>query len=141
MVYLGKPSGMKADMFMRDSNHLFYSDKALFDEMLFPWCDLKHHKGTTQGTTWLDEPLLSQQPYDADEDTTPGDFLDSLPEKINDGGSTQPPAKVDIQLPPLPPDVQQALPPTEDPVPNPTPQLQRSQRLRKHTTCPDNVYG
>ena len=87
MVYLGRPSGMKADMFMCDSNRLFYSDKVLFDEMLFPRCETKHRKGTTRGTTRLDEPLLSQPPYDADEDTTPGDLLDSLPEKIIDGES------------------------------------------------------
>ena len=127
-------------MFMRDSNRLFYSDKALFDEMLFPRCDSKHRKGTTWGTTRLDEPLSSQPPFD-NEDTTPGDLLDSLPEKIIDGESAQPPAEVDIQPPAPPPEVLQVPPPAEDPVPDPAPQPQRSQRLRKHTTRPDNVYG
>jgi hypothetical protein len=36
MIYLGRQAGMKANVFMRTPNTLFYSDKALFDELLFP---------------------------------------------------------------------------------------------------------
>jgi hypothetical protein len=132
---------MKADMFMRKSNRLFYSDKALFDELLFPRCDSKHPKGTTQGTTQLDEPPQNQPPFDVDKDnTTPGDFIDNLPEKIEKERSAQPPAKEE-QLPALPPVVQQAPPPAPEPVPAPALQLRRSERQRKPTTHPDNVYG
>jgi hypothetical protein len=141
MVYLGRPSGIKADMFMRKSNHLLYSDKALFDELLFPQCDSKHPKGTTRGTTQLDEPPQNQPPFDADNDsTTPGDFLDNLPEKIEKERSAQPPAKEE-QLPALPPVVLQAPPPAPEPVPTPALQPRRSECQRKPTTRPDNVYG
>jgi transposase InsO family protein len=141
MVYLGRPSGMKADMFMRKSNRLFYSDKALFDELLFPRCDSKHPKGTTRGTTRLDEPPQNQPPFDADNDsTTPGDLLDNLPEKIVKERSAQPPAEEE-QPPAPPPVVQQAPPPAPEPVPAPALQPRRSERRRKPTTRPDNVYG
>ena len=38
MIYLGRQPGMKADVFMCTPNALFYSDKALFDELHFPKC-------------------------------------------------------------------------------------------------------
>jgi hypothetical protein len=141
MVYLGRPSGMKADMFMHRSNHLFYLDKALFDELLFPRCDSKHPKGTTWGTTRLDEPPQNQLPFDEDKDsTTPGDFIDNLPEKIEKERSAQPPAKEEQPPAPLPV-MLQAPPPAPEPVPTPALQLRRSEHRRKPTTCPDNVYG
>ena len=45
MIYLGRQAGMKADVFMRSPNTLFYSDKALFDETLFPKCKTGEPKG------------------------------------------------------------------------------------------------
>jgi transposase InsO family protein len=49
MIYLGRPSGMKGDMFMRTPNTLFYSDKALFDEILFPCCSNQQTPGKIRG--------------------------------------------------------------------------------------------
>jgi transposase InsO family protein len=51
MIYLGKQASMKGDVYMRTPNTLFYSDKALFDEMLFPCCSMEHKKGKFCGIT------------------------------------------------------------------------------------------
>jgi len=49
MIYLGRPMGMKADVFMRTPNTLFYLDKVLFDEMFFPQCSTGATKGQPRG--------------------------------------------------------------------------------------------
>ena len=71
MVYLGHIEGIKAYSFMRISNNtLFQSTTALFDETLFPKCDISRIRGTTR----IQRPLSDQPSTDASEDTTPGDF-------------------------------------------------------------------
>jgi transposase InsO family protein len=139
MVYLGRQSGMKADVFMRTPNTLFYSDKALFDELLFPRCSSGEPKGIRRRTTLLDEPPSNQPPNDASEDTTPGD-LDFTPPEPPKGGSAPQPDGVD-EVPVDEPDEPQAPPPAPDPVPEPAPQPRRSGRVRKALNRPDNVYG
>jgi hypothetical protein len=80
MIYLGRQAEMKANVFMHTPNTLFYSDKALFDELLFPKCSSECSQGKTHGTTQLDEPLSIQPPHDLFDDPTPGD-LDNIPPK------------------------------------------------------------
>ena len=87
MIYLGRQSGMKADVFMCKSNTLFYSDKALFDELHFPKCSSEHSQGKVHEVTQLDEPPSIQPPYDLFDDPTPGD-LDNNPPKQPKGSST-----------------------------------------------------
>jgi transposase InsO family protein len=152
MIYLGRPNGMKGDMFMRTPNTLFYSDKALFDEMLFPRCSNQQTPGKTRGITQLDEPPSNQPPLDF-EDTTPGDLDLSPPEPPK--GSSAPHPDGDEEVPAVaddPPE-QQAPPHRPDPVPKPkgksrsrpdptsSVEPRRSARLRKVPTDPDNVYG
>jgi transposase InsO family protein len=118
MIYLGRPSGMKGDMFMRTPNTLFHSDKALFDEMLFPRCSNQQTPGKTRGITQLDEPPSNQPPLDF-EDTTPGDLDLSPPEPPK--GSSAPHPDGDEEVPAVaddPPE-QQAPPHRPDPVPKP----------------------
>ena len=136
MIYLGRQSGMKADTFMRNHNTLFYSDKALFDELLYPSCSLEKRPPRV---TRINEPRSNQPPND--EDTTPGD-LDLPPPELPKGsgapksGGTKGKGK-STQTPILPP----ALPPVPAPVPGPSTEPRRSGRLRKQATRPDNVYG
>jgi hypothetical protein len=152
MIYLGRPSRMKGDMFMHTPNTLFYSDKALFDEMLFPHCSNQQTPGKTHGITQLDEPPSNQPPLDF-EDTTPGDLDLSPPEPPKGSSAPQPnrveevPAKADD------PPEQQALPPHPDPVPKPKGKSRsrpettsdvvpkQSEQLRKVPTNPDNIYS
>ena len=132
---------MKADTFMRTPNTLFYSDKALFDELYFPKCLSGDKQGETRGTTCLNRPASNQPPYNASDDTTPGD-LDLAPPEPPKRRCALQPDRVDA----APPDnsekpaEQHALPPVTDPVPAPS-EPRRSARLRKTTTRPDNVYG
>ena len=78
MVYLGYTEGIKAYTFMRTTNNtLFTSTTALFDETLFPKCNT----ACIRGTTHVQLPPTSQPPFDASEDTTPGDFDNPLPSK------------------------------------------------------------
>lgn len=140
MVYLGRPMGMKGDTFMRTPNTLFYSDKALFDEMNFPRCSTGATKGKTRGTTRLDRPVSNQPPYDMSEDTTPGDFDDTPPEPPN-GRRAPSPDGDDGPDHDEGPSKQHAPPSTPDPVPDPTPPPRRSGRVRKLLNRPDNVYG
>ena len=141
MIYLGRQAGMKADTFMRTPNTLFYSDKALFDELYFPKCLSGDKQGKTHGTTCLSRPASNQPPYNASDDTTPGDLDLAPPEPPKRRRALQP-DRVDA----APPDnsekpaEQHALPPVSDPVSAP-PEPRWSARLRKTTTCPDNVYG
>ena len=72
MTYLGRGAGMKADVFMRTPHTLFYSDKALFDEKLFPKCSQGHLGSKPCGVTQLDGPASEQPPLE--DDTTPGDI-------------------------------------------------------------------
>jgi hypothetical protein len=152
MIYLGRPSRMKGDMFMCTPNTLFYSDKALFDEMLFPHCSNQQTPGKIRGTTQLDEPPSNQPPLDF-EDTTPGD-LDLSPPEPPKGSSTPQPNRVEeVPAKADDPPEQQALPPRPDPVPKPKGKSQsrpettsdvaprQSERLRKVPTNPDNIYG
>ena len=131
---------MKADTFMHTPNTLFNSDKALFDELYFPKCLSGDKQGETHGTTCLNRPASNQPPYNASDDTTPGD-LDLAPPEPPKRRRTLQPDRVDA----APPDnsekpaEQHALPPVPDPVPAP-PEPRRSAQLRKTTTCPDNVY-
>ena len=141
MIYLGQQAGMKADVFMRTPNTLFYSDKALFDELYFPICTSGNRQGETRGTTHIDRSASNQPPYNASDDTAPGDF-DLAPPEPPKRRCTLQPDEVDA----APPDnsekpaEQHALLPMPDPVPAP-PEPRQSAQLRKTTTCPDNVYG
>src|SRR3984885_5518671 len=141
MIYLGRQSGMKADAFMRTPNTLFYSDKALFDELYFPKCTSGDRQGETRGTTRLNRPASNQPPYNASDDTTPGD-LDNAPPELQERRRALLPDGVDAAPPDQPGDpAEQQAPP---PVPDPVPALQeprRSTQLRRVTTHPDNVYG
>ena len=122
-------------------NTLFYSDKALFDELYFPKCLSGDKQGETRGITCLNRPASNQPPYYASDDTTPGD-LDPAPPELPNRRHTLQPDRVDA----APPDnsekpaEQHAPPPVTDPVPAP-PEPRWSARLRKTTTRPDNVYG
>ncbi|KAH9008639.1 hypothetical protein EDB85DRAFT_2164076 [Lactarius pseudohatsudake] len=132
-------AGMKADVFMRTPNTLFYSDKALFDEALFPRCPKDNSRREPRGVTQLDETVPDELSKD---DTTPGDD-DNLPPEppIKKGRSAPQPAAgpplsshtrgIGLLLPP-------PLPP--HPVPGPS-EPRRSGRIRKPVTHPDNVYG
>src|SRR6201996_8281229 len=141
MIYLGRQAGMKADVFMSTPNTLFYSDKVLFDELYFPKCTSGNRQGETRGTTHVDRSASNQPPYHASDDTTPGDLDDTPPELpkrrraiLPDGVDAAPPDS------PGEPAQQHAPPPVPDPVPAPM-EPRRSTRLRRTTTCPDNVYG
>src|SRR6266571_7399069 len=137
MVYLGRGPGMKANIFMCTPNTLFYSDKALFDETLFPRCPPGQSKRKPNGVTQLDKPVSKELPLE--DDTTPGDD-DYTPPKPPIGGSAPQPAGAG------PPSLSggsgppQALPSPPDPVPGPS-QPRRSTRVRKLLTRPENVYG
>src|SRR6266571_3806772 len=137
MVYLGRGPGMKANIFMRTPNTLFYSDKALFDETLFPRCPPGQSKGKPSGVTQLDKPASKKLPLE--DDTTPGDDDYTPPEPPIGGSAPQPagagpPSLTGGSGPP------QAPPSPPDPVPGPS-QPRRSSRVRKLITCPENVYG
>jgi hypothetical protein len=152
MIYLGRPSGMKGDMFMHTPNTLFYSDKALFDEMLFPCCSNQQTPGKIHGTTQLDEPPSNQPPLDF-EDTTPGDLDLSPPEPPKGSSTPHPDGDEEVPADTDDPPEQQALPHHPDPVPKPkgkswsrpdptsSVEPRRSTQLRKVPTDPDNVYG
>jgi transposase InsO family protein len=152
MIYLGRPSGMKGDMFMHTPNTLFYSDKALFDEMLFPRCSNQQTPGKIRGTTQLDEPPSNQPPLDF-EDTTPGDLDLSPPEPPKGSSAPQPDRVEEVPVKADDPPEQQAPPPRPDPVPKPKGKSRsrpettsdvaprRSEQLRKVPTNPDNIYG
>src|SRR6266702_1667858 len=137
MVYLGRGPGMKANIFMCTPNTLFYSDKALFDETLFPRCPPGQSKGKPSGVTQLDKPASKELPLE--DNTTPGDD-DYTPPEPPIGGSTPqstragPPSLSGGSGPP------QALPSLPDPVPGPS-QPRRLLHVRKPITCPENVYG
>jgi hypothetical protein len=150
MIYLGRQAGMKADVFMRTPNTLFYSDKALFDELLFPKCSAERSSGKVHGTTQLDESTSIQPPHDLFDDPTPGD-LDNIPPEQLKGRSAPSPAEDDEAAPDVPLE-QQAPPHDPDPVPKPKPKgkyrqdppmeaPRRSVRQRKVPSNPDNVYG
>jgi len=114
MVYLGRGPGMKANIFMCNPNTLFYSDKALFDEMLFPRCSSGQSKGKPSGVTQLDKPAPKEQSLE--DDTTPGDDDYTPPEPPIGGSAPQPTGAGTSSLPGgsgLP----QALPSPPDPVP------------------------
>src|SRR6266702_24613 len=137
MIYLGRGSGMKANVFMRTPNTLFYSDKALFDERLFPKCPSGQSKGKPNGVTQLYKPASKELPLE--DDTTPGDEDYTPPEPPIGGSAPQPagagpPSFSGGSGPP------QTLPSPPDPVPGPS-QPRRSLRVRKLLTCPENVYG
>ena len=131
MVYLGHTEGIKAYTFIRISNNTVYtSTTALFDETLFPKCDTSH----TRGTTCIRVPPNDQPPFDASEDTTPGNFDNPLPSPKKSkvplpdeapAASNEKPAREPTPAPPI----------TPEPVP-----LRRSARLRKVPTRPGNVY-
>jgi hypothetical protein len=80
---------MKADIFMRTPNTLFYSDKALFDEMHFPRCANGHSCGKMRGVMQLDQPAVENQPP-MEDGVTPGDD-DLPPPEPPKGGSTPQP--------------------------------------------------
>jgi hypothetical protein len=101
MIYLGRQAGMKADVFMRTPNTLFYSDKALFDELLFPKCSAERSFGKVRGTTQSDESTSIQPPHDLFDDPTPGD-LDNIPPEQLKGRSAPSPAKDDEAAPDVP---------------------------------------
>jgi hypothetical protein len=152
MIYLGRPSGMKGDMFMHTPNTLFYSDKALFDEMIFPHCSNQQTPGKTRGITQLDEPPSNQPPLDF-KDTTPGDLDLSPPEPPKGSSAPHPDGDEEVPADADDPPEQQALPHCPDPVPKPKGKSQsrpdptssveprRSMQLRKVPTDLDNVYG
>jgi transposase InsO family protein len=152
MIYLGRPSRMKGDMLMHTPNTLFYSDKALFDEILFPRCSNQQTPGKICGTTQLDEPPSNQPPLDF-EDTTPGDLDLSPPEPPKGSSAPQPDGVEEVPAKADDPPEQQAPPPRPDPVPKPKGKSRsrpettsdvaprRSERLRKVPTNPDNIYG
>ena len=137
MIYLGRGPGMKANIFMCTPNTLFYLDKALFDETLFPRCPPGQSKGKPNGVTQLDKPASKELPLE--DDTTPGDDDYTSPEPPIGGSTPQPtrdgpPSLSEGSGPP------QALPSPPDPVPGPS-QPRRSSHVRKLLTCPENVYG
>src|SRR6266704_3685721 len=137
MVYLGRGPGMKANIFMCTPNTLFYLDKALFDETLFPRCPPGQSKGKPNGVTQLDKPASKELPLE--DDTTPGDDDYTPPEPPIGGSAPQPTGAGPPSLSGgsgLP----QALPSPPDPVPGPS-QPRRSSHVRKLITCPENVYG
>jgi hypothetical protein len=137
MIYLGRGSGMKADVFMHTPNTLFYSDKALFDEMHFPRCADGHSRGKMRGVTQLDQPVENQLPME--DDVTPGDD-DLPPPELPKGGSAPQPAGAGPPASSRGSGQPQALPPTVPPVPGPS-APRRGTCQRKVHTCPDNVYG
>ena len=147
MIYLGRQSGMKADVFMRKPNTLFYSDKALFDELHFPKCSSERSQGKVRGVTQLDEPPSIQPPHDLFDDPTPGDLDDNPP--LQPKGSSAPQLDEVDEVAPDAPQEQQAPPPNPDPVPKrkartrqvPTEPPRWSSRKGKVPTLPDNVYG
>src|ERR1700744_5017324 len=138
MIYLGRGSGIKGDVFMCTPNTLFYLDKALFDEIMFPKCSEGHSHGKSCGSTQLGKPPTDQPPNDEDF-IIPGDDDDLPPPEPPQkrGGSPNPN--------PDPPQSkgkgkQPVLPqPTPDPVPGPsqpsTP-ITPPRRLRRPTTPP-----
>ena len=132
MVYLGHTKGIKAYTFMRTTNNtLFTSTTALFDETLFPKCNT----ACIRGTTHVQLPPDSQSPFDASEDTTPGDFNDPLLSKKE--SKVLLPDKAPVVPDPEPAPV---LAPAPPPAPEPV-SLRRSVQLRKIPTCPGNIYG
>ena len=147
IIYLGRQSGLKADVFMHKPNTLFYSDKALFDELHLSKCSSECSQGKVHGVTQLDEPPSIQVPHDLFDDPTPGD-LDENPPKQLKGSSAPQLDKVDKAAPDAP-EEQQALPPDPDPVPKhkartrqaPTEPPRRLSCKGKVPTLPDNVYG
>ena len=138
MIYLGRGSGMKGDVFMCTPNTLFYLDKALFDEIMFPKCSEGHSHGKSCGSTQLGK-LPTDQPPNDEDFVIPGDDDDLPPPEPpqNRGGAPNPN--------PDPPQSkgkgkQPVLPqPTPDPVPGPsqpsTP-ITPPRRLRRPTTPP-----
>src|SRR6266702_2408415 len=137
MVYLGRGPGMKANTFMRTPNTLFHSDKALFDETLFPRCPTGQSKGKPSGVTQLDKPASKKLPLE--DDTTPGDD-DYTPPEPPIGGSTPQPTGVGPPSLPGGSGLPQAPPSPPDPVPGPS-QPRRSTCERRPLTRPENVYG
>src|SRR6266404_4929893 len=137
MIYLGRPSGMKGDAFMRKSFVVFYSDTALFDEAMYPSCGSVRPKRTTR----IDEPP-SNQPDLSDDITIPGDSDDPPPEPKQERRAPQPDGVDEV---PLEEPIEQHAPPDEpEPVPKPgelPAQPRRSGRIRRPPTRPDNVYG
>jgi len=135
MVYLGHTEGIKAYTFIRTTKNTVYtSTTALFDETLFPKCDTSRVRGTTR----IRSPPVDQPPFDATEDTTPGDFDDPLPSTKE---RSVPKLDEAPAVPPAVPDepAHEAAPsPPPEPVPVP---LRRSGRQRKVPTRPGNVYG
>ena len=129
---------MKADLFMRTPNTLFYSDKALFDELYFPRCTDGHSRGRICGVTQLDKPAANQ-PSEND-DVIPGDN-DSPPPEPSKGGSAPQPIGAGSPTPSSGGSGQPQTPPSPvPPVPGPS-QPRRSTRERRVPTRPDNVYG
>ena len=133
---------------MHTPNTLFYSDKALFDEMHFPKCSNERSQGKVRGVTQLDEPPSIQPPHDLFDETTPGD-IDNTPPKQPKGSSAPQPGKVEEAADDAPQE-QQALPIPDVPVPRcsarsraapPTEPPRRSSRKGKVPILPDNVYG
>ena len=149
MIYLGRQPGMKADVFMCTPNALYYSDKALFDELHFPKCSTEWFQGKVHGVTQLDEPPSIQPPHDLFDETTPGD-IDNHPPKQPKGSSTPQPGEVEEAAPDAPQE-QQTLPHDPDPVPRcwartrqapPTGEPpRRSTHKGKVPTLLNNVYG
>ena len=150
MIYLGRQPGMKADMFMRTPNTLFYSDKALYDETHFPKCSSERSQGKVRGITQLDEPPSIQPPHDLFDDPTPGDLDDNPPKQPKERRAPSPDG--DDEAAPDAPEEQQAPPPDPDPVPKRKARskpasstskepLRRSGRTRNVPILPDNVYG
>ena len=137
MVYLGQIEGMKAYTFMRISNNTVYtSTTALFDETLYPKCDTSK----TRGVTRLKQPA-NEQPSEAEEDTTPGDFdipsppIQKKDERPKSDDTSEAPEESSIKFPSVEPPQR----PPSPPVPAPAPR--RSARLRKVPIRPDNIYG
>ena len=129
---------MKADLFMRTPNTLFYSDKALFDELYFPRCTDGHSRGRIRSVTQLDKPAANQ-PSEND-DVILGDNDSPPPEPTKRGSAPQPvgagsptPSSGGTGQP-------QTLPSPVPPVPGPS-QPRCSTHERRVPTCPDNVYG
>ena len=127
----------EGDTFMHNTFVVFYSDTALFDETMYPSCGSVHPKQTTH----VDEPP-SNQPDLSDDITIPGDSDDPPPEPNKERCALQPNGVDEV---PLEEPVEQQAPPDEpEPVPEPDElpaQPQRSGRIRRPPTRPDNVYG
>ena len=117
LVYLGRGPGIKANIFMCTPNTLFYLDKALFDETLFPRCPPGQSKGKPCGVTQLDKPASKELPLE--DDTTPGDDDYISPEPLI-GGSTPQPTGAGPPSYSGGSGLPQALPSPPDPVPGPS---------------------